>query len=253
MPYFLFSPITWALLLALALLLSWRRLSRAWRTAGVVAGVLLLVLCMPFGANLLERVVEGLAPAPTHCTQRDTGPIVLLSGGFEHAPRDADDYAAFTPETWNRVRAAADVWRRSGKGELWITGGGPYRFKESALQARLASDWDVPVSALRIETQSTTTWESAFALKPALSGQKLRLVTSPAHRARALFAFEAAGFEACVQDTGSDVIAFGSLGYLLPQVSAIEKSENAIYELVGIAYYRIRKLRGTDTAARPPR
>ena len=252
MPYFLFSPITWGLLLALALLLSWRRLSRAWRTAGVVAGVLLLVLCMPLGANALQRVLESLAPSSVHCTQRDTGPIVLLSGGFEHEPRDADDYAAFTLETWNRVRAAADLWRQGGKGELWITGGGPYRFKESALQGRLASDWDVPASALRIETTSTTTWESAFALKPALSGQKLRLVTSPAHRARALFAFEAAGLDACVQDTGSDVISFGSLGYLLPQVSAIEKAENAIYELVGIAYYRIRKLRGTDTAVRHP-
>src|SRR5687768_5092973 len=106
MPYFLFSPITWGLLLALALLLSWRRLSRAWRTAGVVAGVLLLVLCMPLGANLLERVVEGLAPASVHCKQRDSGPIVLLSGGFEHEPRDGDDYAAFTLDTWNRVRRA---------------------------------------------------------------------------------------------------------------------------------------------------
>ncbi len=67
-----------------------------------------------------------------------------------------------------------------------------------------------------------------------------------------MFAFEAAGLDACVQDTGSDVISFGSLGYLLPQVSAIEKAENAIYELVGIAYYRIRKLRGTDTAVRHP-
>jgi uncharacterized SAM-binding protein YcdF (DUF218 family) len=205
---------------------------------------LLLVLCMPLGANALQRVLESLAPPSVHCSQRDTGPIVLLSGGLEYEPRDADDYAAFTLETWNRVRAAADLWRRGGKGELWITGGGPYRFKESELQGRLASDWDVPVSALRIETQSTTTWESAFALKPALSGQKLRLVTSPAHRARALFAFEAAGFDACVQDTGSDVVSFGRLGYLLPQVSAIEKSENAIYELVGNAYYRIRKLRG---------
>jgi uncharacterized SAM-binding protein YcdF (DUF218 family) len=197
-------------------------------------------------------VLESLAPPSVHCTQRDTGPIVLLSGGLEYEPRDVDDYAAFTLETWNRVRAAADLWRQSGKGELWITGGGPYRIKESALQGRLASDWDVPASALRIETGSSTTWESAFALKPALSGQKLRLVTSPAHRARALFAFEAAGFDACVQDAGSDVVSFESLGHLLPQASAIGKAENAIYELVGIAYYRIRKLRGTDAAQHQP-
>lgn len=247
MPYFLFSPITWGLLLALVLLLSWRRLARAWRMAGIVAGLLLLLLCTPLGANTLERMLESLAPEAARCTPRDTGPIVLLSGGFEHEPRDIDDYAAFTLETWNRVRAAADLWRETGKGELWITGGGPYRIKESAIQGRLAADWKVPASALRLETQSTTTWESAFALAPALPG-RVRLVTSPPHRARALLAFEAAGIDTCLHDTGTDVIEFESPGYLLPQVSAIEKTENAIYELVGIAYYRFREWRLASAA-----
>jgi uncharacterized SAM-binding protein YcdF (DUF218 family) len=114
-----------------------------------------------------------------------------------------------------------------------------YPFKESALQARLASDWKVPVSALRIETKSTTTWESAFALRRVLPG-RIRLVTSPWHQSRALLAFRAAGFDACVHVLGSDVVPFEGVGYLLPQVSAIEKAENAMYELVGYFYYRIR-------------
>ena len=250
MPYFLLSPLTWGLLLALALLLSWRRLARAWRVAGIVAGLLLLVLCMPLGANTLERILESRVPADAYCRQGDTGPIVLLAGGFEHAPRDAGDFAAFTLESWNRVRAATDLWHQGSAGALWITGGGTYRFKESAMLAGLAQDWDVPASALRIESASTTTWESAFALAPALSGSKARVVTSPWHRARARLAFDAAGVDACVQDTGSEVVPFEGPGYLLPQTSAIEKAENAIYELVGIAYYRFREFRNARNAAR---
>ena len=106
------------------------------------------------------------------------------------------------------------------------------------MQARLAVDWDVPASALRLESKSRTTWESAFALAPLLSGQRVRLVTSPPHRARALVAFEAAGIDVCLDMQGTDFASYGSLAYFLPQVSAIEKSENALYEMVGILYYR---------------
>jgi uncharacterized SAM-binding protein YcdF (DUF218 family) len=241
MPYFLFSPVTWGLLLAVSLLLSWRRLARAWRWAGGIAGAALLVLCMPLGANALERLLESLVPARAYCTAADAGTIVLLSGGFEHGPRDVGDYAAFTLESWNRVRAATDLWHRGGGGELWITGGGPYRVKEATMQGRLAGDWGVPASALRLDARSNTTWDSAFALAPALHGGKVRLVTSPWHRARTRFAFAAAGVDACMHDTGSDVVPFESVGYLLPQASAIGKTENALYELVGIAYYRFRQ------------
>lgn len=243
MPYFMFSPVTWGLLLGLVLLLSRRRLTRAWRLVGGVAGLLLLVLCMPLGANTLERLLESLVPARAYCTQADAGPVVLLSGGFEQEPGGVGDYAAFTLESWNRVRAATELWHRSGTGELWITGGGPYRTKEAAMQGRLAGDWGVPASALRLDTRSNTTWDSAFMLAPALSDRKVRLVTSPWHRARALFAFEAAGSAACMHDTGTNVVPFESVGYLLPQASAIGKSENALYELVGIAWYRFREFR----------
>lgn len=238
MPYFLFSPLTWGLAWGLLLLFSWNRLSRVWRGIGVGIGAVILVLCMPLGANLLEYALESRVKQTTRCTQQDAGPIVVLSGGFEYEPLAVDDYATFTLETWSRTRAATDLWKKAGTGELWISGGGPFRFKESEMQARLAVDWDVPASALRLESKSRTTWESAFALAPLLSGQRVRLVTSPPHRARALVAFEAAGIDVCLDMQGTDFASYGSLAYFLPQVSAIEKSENALYEMVGILYYR---------------
>ena len=239
MPYFLFSPLTWGLAWGLLLLFAWRRLTRRWRGVGVGVGLLILVMCMPLGANLLEYALESRLKASSRCTPQDTGPIVVLSGGFEYEPVSAEDYATFTLETWSRTRAATELWLKSGKGELWISGGGPFRFKESEMQARLARDWKVPASALHLESESTTTWESAFALAPHLSGKRVRLVTSPPHRVRALVALEAAGVDTCVEDAlGTDVAAYGGPAYFLPQVSAVEKSENALYEMVGILYYR---------------
>lgn len=253
MSHSLFSPLAWGLLLALLLLLLWRRLTHRWRVAGALLGLLLLALCAPLGANALVLALESLAPADAHCAQRDaspdTSPIVVLSGGFERAPRDLDDYAALNRATWKRLRAAVDLWRTQRAGALWIAGGGPYRVKESAMLARLASDWKVPVSALRIETQSTTTWDSAFALKRALP-QRIRLVTSAMHLPRAGIAFRAAGFSACAQASDSEVVPFDGLGYWLPQASAIAKSEAALHELVGMVYYRYRLYRDVpaDTA-----
>ena len=84
MPYFLFSPLTWGLLWGLLLLLAWGRLSRAWRGVGVAVGVVILVMCMPLGANLLEYALESRVKESSRCTGQDAGPIVVLSGGFEY-------------------------------------------------------------------------------------------------------------------------------------------------------------------------
>lgn len=243
MPYFLFSPLTWGLVLSLAMILGWRRLGCGARIAGLVAGALLWLLAAPLGANLLQRAMEAMVPAQARCAAGDTAPIVLLSGGYEREPVGLDDYVAFRFETWRRTREATDLWHAGGDSELWIAGGGPYAAKESAMLERLARDWRVPAAALHIETRSQTTWESAVELRGLLP-DRVRLVTSPVHQPRSLLAFRAAGFEPCAQDVGSDVSGLHGPGALLPQVSSLEKAEIALYELVGIVWYRLRELRG---------
>jgi uncharacterized SAM-binding protein YcdF (DUF218 family) len=250
MPYYVLSPLSWAIVLAVVLAVAWRRLSRGWRTAGVALGAVFWLLAAPLGANTLQWTLESMAARSGYCAGDDGAPIVLLSGGFEREAVDVDDYVAFRFETWRRVRAAVDTWHRSGGGDLWIAGGGPYRVKESAVQARLARDWRVPASALRVDTESGTTWESAFVLRGVLP-QRVRLVTSPAHQPRSLLAFRAAGFDACLVDIGSDRARFHGLLSLWPQVSSLEKAELAIYELVGLAWYRLRELRMPEGVEAP--
>src|SRR5574337_308256 len=110
LPDYLFSPLTWILLLALLLLLTWRRLPRAVRYAGVALEVVLLLLIAPVGANVLVRMIESRVPPPQTCPAPTPTTIVLLDGGTDRRPRSADDYAALDVNSLRRLFAAVALW-----------------------------------------------------------------------------------------------------------------------------------------------
>ena len=112
LPDYLFSPLTWILLLALLLLLTWRRLPRAARYAGVALEVVLLLLIAPVGANVLVRLIESRVPLPQTCPAPTPTTIVLLDGGTDRRPRSADDYAALDINSLRRLFAAVALWQR---------------------------------------------------------------------------------------------------------------------------------------------
>lgn len=240
--HLLFSPLAWGVLLTLLLALCWRWLGRALRMIGVAVLLALAMLCTPLGANALVWFVEARAPAQRRCGPADAAPIVVLSGGYERAPLAVDDYAALNPDSWRRLRGAVELWHRRAQGPLLIAGGGPYAVKESVLLAALARDWGVSADALRTETASTTTWQSAVSLRGALPA-RIRLVSSALHLPRALIAFDAAGFDACIHVSDSSFVPPGGWGAIIPQVSAAEKTETAVYELIGSVVYRVRAWR----------
>lgn len=239
MLYFLLSPLTWGLILVAALCLCWSRLGRKRRIAGMALGGAILILCAPLGANQLVAWAQSQAQAPAACLAAQARPIVLLAGGFERPPQALDDYAALTPASWRRLHGAVQLWRRHPGSTLLISGGGPFPISESAVLGGLARDWGVPESALLLEQASTTTWESAFAVRGLLP-KRILLVSTQAHLPRAQIAFQAAGFEPCTQASDSDYRPFDGIGYLLPQATAISKSQAALHELLGRLYYRLR-------------
>ncbi len=246
---FLLSPITWGLLLAAVLLLAWSRMGTALRVVGGVLVLAVLVLCMPLGGNALLGHVERQLPVDARCQAPGT-PIVVLSGGLDDEPRASNDYAALTLASWRRLFGAVALWRSSPGTQLVIAGGGPFRIKESEVLAHLARDWGVAPSLLRTESASTTTWESAMALRGTLP-TRIRLVSSAEHLPRALLSFRAAGFQPCAEASDSSYMPPGGVGYFLPQVSGVEKSQTALYEMAGMLSYRLRGAPAeTSTAAR---
>lgn len=250
MSHLLLSPLTWGLLLVAALCLGWRRLGRNLRIAGLACGACVLLLSTPLGANALVRLVESSLPAGSTCgIDAREWPVVVLSGGFARAPRAVDDYAALQPASWRRLHGAIRFWRDSqGRGlrRLVIAGGGFDAIRESVVLARLARDWGVPAAQIQVETGSTTTWESAMALRGQVP-PRIRLVSSAMHLPRALLAFRSAGFKPCVHASDSLYVMPGSWGYFVPQLSAMAKTRTALYELAGMAAYRVRAYRNRDT------
>lgn len=232
---------TWGLLWLAIVWCAWRRVGAAWRAVLVLAGLAILLLCTPLGANALIRWVEGQVPGTARCAAdaEVDAPIVVLAGGLEDEPRARDDYIALTPSSWRRLRGGVELWRRHPVASMMIAGGGPFAIKEATVLAQLAQDWGVPAANLRTETASTTTWESAVALRSTLPA-RVRVVSSATHLPRALLAFRAAGFEPCAWVSDSAYVAPGSIGYFLPQLSAMQKTRLALYETAGTLSYRWR-------------
>jgi len=238
--HILLSPLGLGLVLALLLRVSWSRLPRGVRRAGIGVELLLVLLCCPLGANALVWLVESRVSA--QCAAPTAQTIVLLAGGFQREPMAADDFVALEEINIDRLLAAIALWRRSPGATLVISGGGPYAFSESGMLAQLAEQAGVPAAAIRREERSQSTWENAQQLRglnPALPAQ-ITLVSSAIHLPRALIAFRAAGFEPCVQVSDRLYVAPGGLGDLLPQSSALLKAEFAIHELIGDLLYRWR-------------
>ena len=65
------------------------------------------------------------------------------------------------------------------------------------------------------------------------------------HLPRALYAFRAAGFDACPLPSRSDYVPMKGIGWFLPQRSALAKSEAALHEMVGAIVYALRSTRSS--------
>jgi uncharacterized SAM-binding protein YcdF (DUF218 family) len=239
--HLLFSPLSWALLLPLVLVVGWRRLSRFLRAALLAVECALIVAMAPLGANALVWLVESRVPAAEACATSPS-PIVVLAAGFEREPADAHDISALEADSIRRALAGAELWRKTPDVPLVLAGGGPYPVSENAVLMELMQQLGVPAQTIRGESHSQNTWENAEqlrALQPALPAQ-IRLVSSALHLPRALVAFRAAGFQPCAIASDRRYLPPGGVGYYLPQSSALRKAEFAIHELVGEAVYRWR-------------
>jgi uncharacterized SAM-binding protein YcdF (DUF218 family) len=245
------SPLRFGLLLALVLVLLWRRLGPRARWLGVLAVAPCLLLTTPFAANLLVGLQEARGAASA-CTGEPPRTIVVLGGGVSREAANVDDFSVLTEASLRRMFAAADLQRAHADATLVVSGGvSRYAISESRLLGALAERLGVAGARLVLEQESRTTWQNArfvAALEPAIDRQ-IVLVTSALHMPRARYAFEQAGFEVCTHAVDPRHAGYDGIGYVLPATSALVKSDAVLHELVGEAAYRLGLLR--DTARDP--
>jgi uncharacterized SAM-binding protein YcdF (DUF218 family) len=242
----LVSPLGSGLLLALALWLARRRISRVALRIGIAIEIVLLVLSTPIGANALVAWQESRAPLPEACAAPQPTTIVVLSGGVRRDAADARDFATLNVASLQRTIAGAELARRTPDAQLVLAGGprigGLNDVSQAAVMATIAESFGVPATAIRAESLSTTTWENATrtrALDPPLP-QRIWLVTSATHMPRSLLAFRAAGFEPCSYPADRRASPFDGPADFLPSAGAIANTDAVLHEWVGEVAYRMR-------------
>ena len=243
-------PASLFLVIAVGLAL-WPRRPRLGRAVAGAGLTLLAVLSTQAGARLFVAPLERMtAPLQAPDRVRADAIVVLAAGRLQHAPeyggRDIPDYFALA-----RVRYAAHLQRATGLPLLVSGGNGASGVdpdtddraytKADAMADALRGDFGVPVKW--IETHSRDTGEnasdSAALLKPA-GAHRILLVTDAMHMPRARAAFTRAGLDVVEAPTMFFSREPLSAHAFIPSAEGMRRSWYASYELLGIAWYRLR-------------
>ena len=215
-----------------------------WRRAGIAlalaSGLSLYVAATPaFSSYLVERI-EAAVPADVDF--RAAQAIVVL-GGDVRLGNGRDILDALGPISLERVVFGAAAYRRLHL-PVVVSGARPAgaELSEAALmKAAFAENFNIPVAWS--EDRSRTTWENAVYTAQLLEREKLTtivLVTQAWHLPRALWAFERVGMTALPWPAPRTARRLGALDDFLPSIAALHDTAQALHEMIGGVYYRLR-------------
>lgn len=238
------SPLTWLLSAFLLACLGFGMRERGrWLTrSSIVLATVAVIAMTPMVGNGLIGWLETQPPMAERCLSSPPQVAVVLAGGVDTAPTGPADLASLGISSRRRVERAVEWWHER-PGRLLVMSGGPQfdaGVSTGALMADYARRLGVSRTALEVEGTSNSTWENARALaglRPSLP-RHIALITSAMHMPRARYAMARAGFTVCAIAADTRRIPFGLPGYVIPRSSALGKTEAALHELVGMAYYR---------------
>ncbi|GAC1413205.1 MAG: YdcF family protein [Burkholderiaceae bacterium] len=222
-----------------------------WPKAGkMVVRVSLLVffvLCVPAGANLLVAPLETLTtPLTASAAESGEAIVILAAGRLDNAPEygnaDIPDYVALA-----RLRYGARLQHQTRLPVL-VSGGNqaktsPFKSKAEDMAHALREDFLTPVTW--VEEHSETTADNAklsAAMLKAANIHRILLVTDAMHMARAERAFRQNGLEVIAAPTMFFLLKHYDLSTFLPSAEGLRRSYYAIYELIGIVWYKLHDM-----------
>lgn len=218
---------------------------RAGRAIAVAALGTLVVLCTGYGARTLVRPLERMNAPLAATAGTGAQAIVVLSAGRvadapEYGGEDIPDMLALT-----RLRYAARLHRETGL-PILVSGGNvsprPDVTPQAEAMARaLRDDFRTPVRWLESTSKDTAenAQHSARILRQDGIGRIL-LVTDAMHMPRAQRAFAANGLEVVPAPTHFLGESHGASRLLIPNAESLRRSQYAIHEWIGMAWYRVR-------------
>lgn len=179
--------------LGLALLLL--RLYRAGILAIAVASIGFLIVGFSPLATLALAPLERIYPQAVPPETPPTG--ILVFGGFVEEPSSTGRTTPNVNESADRIIAVADLARRYPDAIVAISDGP----EVAQMAAKIAESFGIAADRIRIEDQSTSTWENAVFLKRLLDpkpGETWLVVTSAWHMPRTIGILETAGWTGMV-------------------------------------------------------
>lgn len=242
----LFEPYTvLCLLVAVGLVRLWRRAGggRGRLLLPTAAFAVLMVLSLPEVGYLALGSLEW-QHAPLGRRPAGTEVIVVLGGGIT-APDGPNREARLNPDSVARCLHAAELYHQGDPCRVVVSGGEaePGAPPLAAAMRSLLVDLGVDPSDITEEGTSLNTHENAARVAALLRhrGRHVVLVTEATHMPRAVRAFRRQGVEAipapCPYQATSHAL---SAEDLLPDVRAVIRCQEALYEWVGMAWYWVR-------------
>jgi uncharacterized SAM-binding protein YcdF (DUF218 family) len=209
-------------------------------------------LATPAGSGILSGpLVRAYEPIASREQAKGAQAVVIIGGGIVTQRADSfavDDLAASAL----RMIEGARLYRLLGEPLMIVSGGNtgklePPRPEAEAFRTALVQ-LGVPWARIVVEDQSRTTREQAVRLKDVLGGRHIEqfvLVTGPEHMPRSVAAFRAVGLDPIPSPARLRPERDKPSWMLMPDRGSLGVSDGAIYEYLGLAYYRMRGWIGT--------
>ncbi|TCD48791.1 YdcF family protein [Chlorobium sp. N1] len=238
LPFLLLPPGLTVLLVALGTLL--RRRSLVWLGIALLWG-----FSMPVVGNALMGVMEGPAQRLPAASATPADAIVVAGGMTNQIPgAPLGEWG----EAADRFEGAVELFR-AGRAPLLVFTGGRLPWKsnfvpEGELLRRRAIRLGVAEGAVRVTGVAANTAEEARRARELLGeGRRIILVTSAFHMPRSLMLFRREGFrvEPCRVDYRVEPEARLTLLSFLPDPESLGDSFTALREMMGIAWYALRR------------
>lgn len=240
-------PLNLSILLGLvALVMARRRRGGLAAAFGFLGLAILVTASLPVVGEALVFSLEREHPPADPAASPVAGAIVILGGSLSPGipPRHGPELV----EASDRILHAARLYR-AGKAPLVIPSSGRLPWfvaerSEAAEMADLLVEWGVPRTAILEEGKARTTSENAVETVKLLRARGVRqvlLVTSSLHMRRGLASFRAEGLDAIPSPCDALVAATRARSPFawIPSPQALEQTHTALWEHLGLAYYRV--------------
>jgi uncharacterized SAM-binding protein YcdF (DUF218 family) len=236
-------PPTVILLLLLAGFLLGRGSRRRVGMAVLALGIVLYTgLSLRPTAHLLLAPLEAPYPPLAPDKVPHQGTIVVLGGGI-WSRTDLPAASQLSRTSVRRLAEAVRIYHLMGEAEIVVSGGKGNPFLPLA-EAPVMRDFLVSLGIAEgkiiVEADSRTTFENVERLRNLPLRRPLILVTSASHMLRALGVFNALGEEPLPAPCDRRGLweAHDPSSYL-PSAEALGASTSAVYEYLGLAWYRL--------------